>query len=235
MKIFINNRNWLTWPKAMAEKFSDEGHETIFIDNGSSYPPLLEYYESCPFQVIRLANLGNQAAWRAGIVTGLKEYYVLTDPDYDLSDVPSDWEEALMQGFELFPGLTKCGLSWDESRVPRENPAWTIDEFGKYPQGTPYAWGKPIGHDFYGVACDTSFAIYKPGVPFSISGIRKGRPYTGIHMPWHITLDPPEDHTKKYVLMNEEIYYYFTTVENSSYTHGRLQAMLKAYQERHKL
>src|SRR5258706_13428884 len=140
MKIFINNRNYVTWPSAMAKQFSEEGHEIIFVDNGSTYEPLLDYYNQCKFKVIRLANIGNRAPWDAGIVNNLDEHYVCTDPDYDLSMIPKDWPEVLMEGFKQFPHYHKLGLSWDESKVPPENPAWIADEMYKYPQGHPATW-----------------------------------------------------------------------------------------------
>jgi len=232
MKIFINNRNYVTWPSKMAEKFANEGHEVIFIDNASTYEPLLEWYLSCDYQIIRLPNLGNTAAWTGNIVTSLNEHYVLTDPDYDLSMIPSDWPEVLMEGFSLFPHITKIGLSWEEHRVPPENPAWLADQFNLYPEGLAMTWGNKLRNNFFGYPCDTSFAIYKPLVPFTISGIRKGKPYTGVHLPWHITLDPTTHPGKMSVPFTDEIEYYFDNVQNSSCTLGRIQPMLAEYKRR---
>lgn len=235
MKIFITNRNWVTWPSAMAELLANQGHEITFIDCGSTYEPLLDYYNKCPFKVIRLSNLGNRAAWEAGIVTSLNEYYVVTDPDYDLSMIPADWPEVLMDGFRQYPQYNKFGFSWDESQVPPENPAWTADEMYKYPQGNPVAWANAaMAGNWYGYPNDTSFAVQRPGTGAEIGGIRKGRPYTGVHLPWHITLEPSKDPTKRYVLMNDEMYYYFTHCENSSFTWARMweSGMLTEYERR---
>ena len=234
MKIFINNRNWLTWPSGMAKKFAEEGHEVIFIDNASTYEPLLDYYSTCGHQVLRMPNYGNVCAWTANIVTGLDEFYVVTDPDYDLSEVPHDWEPVLMDGFRQFPHLNKMGISWDESRVPPENPAFYIDNMYLYPQGNPIAWGNILPNNWYNYANDTSFAIYRPHRPFRIDGIRKGRPYTGMHMPWHIVLeDKPSSRPGAIIVpFNDEIEYYFDHVENSSFTAGRLAGMLADYKKR---
>ena len=232
MKIYINNRNWVTWPKAMATKFAEEGHDVIFIDNASTYEPLLDYYTTCKFQIIKMPNLGNTCAWTGNIVTDLNEPYVVTDPDYDLSMIPFDWAEVLLEGFQQHPGHSKYGFSWDESQVPPENPAYILDEMYKYPQGNPIAWGTHLAHNWHGYACDTSFAIYRPHIPFTISGIRKGRPYTGIHMPWHITLDPSTTPDKLFYLFDDEVEYYFDHVENSSCTYGRILPMLQEYKLR---
>lgn len=236
MKIFVTNRNYLTWPRNMAAKFAAEGHEVTFIDNGSTYTPLLDYYSTCGLNVIRLDNsLGNRAPWAAEIVTKLDEPYVASDPDYDLSMVPSDWDQVLLEGFKEFPHLNKFGLSWEEYYVPPENPAWIEDQFCKYwPQDLPMTWGNKLPNNWLGYPCDTSFAVQRPHTIGEIGGIRKGRPYTGMHMPWHITLEPSAKPEAKWVLMDDEIAYYFLTCENSSHTWGRMvrYGMVEEYLKR---
>ncbi len=231
MKIFINNRNWLTWPKQMALMFREDGHEVIFIDNASSYEPLLDWYESEKFQVYKLPNLGKDAGFISGIVLVEKEPYVYSDPDYDLSMIPKDWPQVLLEGLNKF-NIIKAGLSWIESTVPEENPAYILDHFNIYPNGYIKTCYPSIEGGWINYPCDTSFAIYRPKTPFSISGIRKDYPYSGIHMPWHIVLDKPKNQSKMGILFNEEIEYYFDHVENSSFTAPRLAGMLKEYKER---
>lgn len=238
MRIYINNRNYVSWPKAMAEKFANENHEITFIDNGSTYEPLLDYYNKCDFKVIRLANLGNRAAWDANIVTDLDEYFVVTDPDYDLSMIPNDWPEVLMEGFKQYPQHHKFGLSWDESQVPPENPAWIDDEMYKYPEGNPVAWANvKMAGNWYGYPNDSSFAIQRPHTPAHIGGIRKGRPYTGVHLPWHIVLEESKTPGKRSVIFDDEIYYYFTHCEHSSFTWARLwnSGMITEYERRNNI
>ena len=82
--VIINNRNLLTWPKAMVRDLSKwEGIGDIYIvDNGSTYEPLLEWYATKPCEVISLGvNAGHQAPWLCGLVQKLGEpYYAVTDP-----------------------------------------------------------------------------------------------------------------------------------------------------------
>lgn len=207
----------------MAAKLANENHEVTFIDNASTYVPLLDWYSTCGLKVIRLSNMGGHAAWAANIVTNLDEPFVVSDPDYDLSAVPSDWDQVLLEGLKQFPQYNKFGFSWDESKVPPENPAWIEDNFRNYPNGLPATWGDQIKlpNNWYGYANDSSFALQRPHSPDEIGGIRKGRPYTGTHLPWHITLEPSIDLTKRYVLCDDEIAYYFLTCEHSSFTWGR--------------
>lgn len=231
MKVFINNRNWLTWPKQMALMLREDGHEVIFIDNASTYEPLLDWYSSEKFKVYRLPNLGKDAGFISKIVLEETEPYVYSDPDYDLSMIPKDWDKILLEGINKF-NITKAGLSWIESTVPEENPAYTLDQFDKYPQGFIKTCYPSIDGGWINYPCDTSFAVYRPKTNFSISGIRKDFPYSGIHMPWHITLDTPKNPSKMGVLFNDEIEYYFDHVQNSSCTAPRIAPMLKQYKER---
>lgn len=227
MKIFINNRDYLAWTRNMAEHLANQNHEVIIIDNGSTYEPLLNWYDNCSFTVHRLVNFGKEAFWKSGIQKDVNEFCVLTDSDLDISMVPSDWEEVLMEGFSRYPHINKCGLSFEENTVPQENPAYTLD---RMPNSV--AWRERIAGGFWKYPIDTSFAILRPNVAFGISGIRKDRPYTGLHLPWHIVLEPSADPTKLSILFDDEILYYFEHVENSSFTHSRLQDMIKEYKRR---
>lgn len=221
----------------MAELLANQGHEVIFIDNASTWEPLLDWYESCPFEVRRQENIGPSATinrlWRTE-----EEPYVMTDPDYDLSMVPSDWPEVLLEGLNRFPGLPKCGLSFDLSRVPQENYAYPYVE-RMCPKDNPecglmLTWGgmHPAG-DFMNYAIDTSFAIYKPKTPFVIGGLMKVRPYTGLHLPFHVVSDSSADPTKLSIIMNDEIaYYHENATALSSSAGGGLAETIKEYHRR---
>jgi hypothetical protein len=213
--------------KQLAETMANQNHEVIILDNASTYEPLLEYYNNCPFKVHRLPNLGKNALWDSGIYKEVNEYFVYTDSDLDVSMVPEDWVEVLMEGFDRFPDLLKSGLSWEENTAPQENPAFALDSMP-----SSIAWQNKLDGGWWGYPIDTSFAINKPQTPFTISGVRKDRPYTGLHLPWHIVLEPSKDVTKKSVLFDDEILYYFEHAENSSFTLPRLTEMIKEYKRR---
>ncbi|HWA33283.1 MAG TPA: hypothetical protein VG737_04090, partial [Cyclobacteriaceae bacterium] len=52
--IIINNFNRLTFPVLLIQFLEKCGYNKIVIlDNYSTYPPLLEYYRTCPHEVIR--------------------------------------------------------------------------------------------------------------------------------------------------------------------------------------
>ncbi len=247
MRIYINNRDLLLWPRAMEEVLVGQGHEVIFVDNASTYEPLLDYYKTTSSRVIRLPrNVGSRAPWTLNEVRTAREPFVVTDPDLDIAQVPADWPEVLAYGLKRWKHGSKCGLSLDETMVPSANPAWAEDGMSKYPAGDhPERWG-PSTHIrggpllFHSYPVDTTFALYRNGDQYRIDGIRAGRPYTARHLPWHIVLDVNREESSLQIVLNDEMYYYYThAAENKEWppqfstTKKRLAAMLEAYRGRH--
>lgn len=237
MIVFINNRDLLTWPRAMADLLAKQGHKPIILDNASTYGPLLRWYNSGNYQVIRLDNLGPRALWKIkGYAKMLREPYCYTDPDLDISSIPPDWPDVLLAGAEKWG--QKCGFSLDETRIPKDNPAWVLDEFIKYPDGDhPKRWGKKLeaklnGRTYYRYPIDTTFALYLPhwtGHPERVCGTRAGRPYTARHLPWHIVLKVNEIDPALQVALNDELCYYYDNASPDSTTAGRLRSMRYQY------
>lgn len=218
----------------MVGQLWNNDHEIIIVDNNSTYPPLLEYYERIKglsrMKIIHLKeNLGHKAPWMAGIVD-TSDFYVVTDPDLDLTGIPEDWPQKCIEGIARF-GVDKCGFSLDETKTPRANPAYMLDEFGKYPEGNPIAW-KPLPHGFHDYPIDTTFAVYAPGVKqHSICGVRTGRPYTARHLPWHIVLKHDSNDNAIQIPMDEELYYYYKNTKSGvSVTKHRMELMIKEYE-----
>lgn len=235
MKVYINNRNYLTWPKNMVEVLQIQGHDVEIIDNASTYQPLLDWYDSNVVKVHRLdQNLGPSSPWLSGVID-YSNYYVITDPDLDISDIPDDWDEFLIKGLNKY-GCGKCGFSLDETKIPPSNPAWIPDEFNLYPDGDhPARWGSHIklGRGYINYPIDTTFALYHPNIQnHFIGGIRTDRPYTARHLPWHIVLDETKDEKYYEIKMDEEIYNYFINCGNGTGTKSRIQEMLREYEKR---
>lgn len=229
MKIYINNFNLFTWPLQMATVLKRQGHEVIFIDNASTYKPLLEFYANTDFEVIRLSeNMGHTAPWLPGIIDS-NDYYAVTDPDLDIKNIPRDWPQKCIEGIERY-GVEKCGFSLDETLVPTTNPAYIEDEFYKYPKGNPVAWGNKLEHGFIGFPVDTTFAVYAPKVrKYSVSGIRTDRPYTARHLPWHLVLKATEPDAFQ-IEIDDEIYQYYKNARFGVTKH-RMQVMIKEYED----
>lgn len=205
MKAFIIMFNWLTWPKAMAEYLTALGCEVILIDNNSSYPPLLQWYENCPFKVHRMQeNFGHLALWKSGLIDSFDDqYYIVTDPDLDIfTDVPFNFLATLKQGLLNNPDVIKSGLSLKIDDLPDNAYAKRVYEWElKF-------WQTPVDNEgFYKSDIDTTFAMYDRTRYFGqlpnnrfFSGVRSPAPYTARHLPWYFT--------EESVLNNDEQKYY---------------------------
>ncbi len=201
--------NRLTIPKKLAENLADTGCEPILLDNSSSYPPLLEWYKSCPFKVHTFnQRYGERVFWDSGLFKEYDdEYYIVTDHDLDISNVPLDYTEVLIKGLEN-KDITKCGLSLDIDDLP-DTP------YGKDVIGCELKyWGDKDFLGNYIAGVDTTFAMYDRkrqtlgwdhGDKFYY-GSRLPKPYTAKHMPWYLT--------EESFASNEEEKYYHTGCTN---------------------
>jgi hypothetical protein len=209
IKAFIIMYNRLTIPKKLAENLADTGCEPILLDNSSSYPPLLEWYKSCPFKVHTFnQRYGERVFWDSGLFKEYDdEYYIVTDHDLDISNVPLDYTEVLIKGLEN-KDITKCGLSLDIDDLP-DTP------YGKDVIGCELKyWGDKDFLGNYIAGVDTTFAMYDRkrqtlgwdhGDKFYY-GSRLPKPYTAKHMPWYLT--------EESFASNEEEKYYHTGCTN---------------------
>lgn len=210
VKVFINNYNRVSTLKPMVEQIVelDFLDELVIVDNDSSYPPLLAYYENLPerTRVIRLPrNMGHLAPWTSGVVeTHAGLYYAVSDPDLDLSGVPKDCLGHLVDGLQRYPYFNKCGLSLEVNDLPMDRP--TIMSVVEHER---QMWQRPLDEEFFECTCDTTFAVYyKPRVvPFNYKknggdftyATRANRPYTARHVPWYMDPNKPTD---------EDLYYW---------------------------
>jgi len=208
MKCLIINFNRLLLPVRLAEWVAQRGVEPVFIDNNSTYPPLLEYYQSCPFRVLRLvSNYGHTVLWQYPVLKTLdiNERFIYTDPDLDLTDVPDDFLEVMNEGLNRYPNYSKCGLSLEINDLPDT-------EEGNFIRNVPEApyWNRPLDDMYFHADTDTTFALYQyPIGQYGYSAIRTNRPYTCKHIPWYYT-----DFDS---LTDDERYYYETA--NASCSH----------------
>jgi hypothetical protein len=209
IKAFIIMYNRLTTPKKLAENLADTGCEPILLDNSSTYLPLLEWYKTCPFKVHTFnKRYGERVFWDSKLFDEYNdEYFIVTDNDLYISNVPSDYDEMLINGLN-YKEITKCGLSLDIYDLPNtEYSEAIIGCETKYWNEKDY-----LGNYIAGV--DTTFAMYDrkrqtdgwdSGDKFYY-GTRLPAPYTAKHMPWYLKEDSLEH--------DEEERYYHTGCNN---------------------
>ena len=216
MKALIINYNRLTLPVAMADWLAARGCEPVIIDNASTYPPLLAYYDACPYAVVRMPhNAGHRVAWDAayGLLgrLGITGRYIITDPDLDHTGVPDDFLAVLHKGLDRYPEALKCGLSLEVNDLPDT-------EAGRLVRDVHEArwWHTPLDSEYYRAGVDTTLALYCENARnyFIHPAIRTNRPYTARHVPWYYDklADLPADEQ-----------YYFRTANDSSSGKNRLR------------
>ncbi len=187
------------------------GTDITIVDNASTYPPLLDWYEGCPYRVARLGeNCGEHAPWDRGVVLSGAEhraryssdYYVVTDPDLSLDSCPQDVLDLLVEGWRSYPFVNKIGLSLEIDDLPDASPMAE-----QVRQWESQFWRERRDGRFFDAWVDTTLALYSVDLPFARArdtgnSLRSDRPYTARHLPWYI--DP--DH-----MSAEEEYYIRTT------------------------
>jgi len=183
------------------------------LDNASTYPPLLKWYETCPCEVIRLStNYGHRVLWNApGVLDAVMKregcyFYGLTDPDIDMETVPVDVLDKILEIYAIYGiSLHKIGVSLEINDLPDNEVSTRVKEWeqlfwnGSERQGLIRTFeGKELPVGIYAAAIDTTFAIYRRDSmrePFKFGQVRLDRPYTAKHMPWYLTVgDLPEDY-----------------------------------------
>ena len=195
--IFINARDLFVSLRQLVMWLLEAGYTCIYvIDNESSYPALLDFYNTMrkDIRVIRVGmNLGHTAIWHSNILDqlGIIGPYVWTDPDIvPIKECPTNVLEFFLAVLQVYPNKTKVGFGLriddlpEHYRFKREVIAWE----------TQY-WEKKIGPKLYDAPIDTTFALYRAGSGYKPinAALRTGFPYLARHVPWYENLDRPSD------------------------------------------
>lgn len=186
--IVINNRNRHTTLKQLIDSLEQSGYRNIYIlDNQSTWPPLLEYYQSIPYQVIFLeGNFGYNAFEKIPLYKQLRKgYFVYTDSDVVPSEnCPVDFMQYFLSILQQHEEVQKVGFSLKIDDLP----AHFADRDKILEIERPY-FSKPLGEGLFEAPIDTTFALHRPYALISTVGgykmIRTGAPYEARHLPWY--------------------------------------------------
>lgn len=200
--IIINNFNRLTFLRLLIERLEKCGYKNIYIiDNASTYPPLLEYYNNIPYKIFRLKdNVGFLSLWETGIYKQFKnQYFVYTDSDVIPSDeCPNDFLTYFYDLMERYPRASKVGFSLKIDDLPD-----TFKNKSKVLEWESKFWKNPLDVDLYRAAIDTTFALYRPNVKggayFHDFMIRTAGKYSARHLPWYNDDNNPSEEERYYI------------------------------------
>jgi len=192
---FIINFNRLELPSRLADFAAETpGVKPVFLDNNSTYPPLLEYYKTCPHEVLKLGfNYGSAAPWhpKAGVLDhfDLRGGFIVTDPDLGIDHMPSDWLHELQTGLDRHAGVCKSGFGLMVDDLPDT-------EIGRAARkNQKIEWSHPLdGGRYFRSSIDTTFCLCRTRL-HDFPAVRTNAPYLARHVPWYYTCleDVPED------------------------------------------
>lgn len=184
--VVINNFNRLEWLRAQLAWLETAGMRNIsIIDNGSTFPPLLAFYETTNYRIFRRQNMGPLALWGCeDLWRSVKDsYYIYTDPDVLPADYcPRDCAAFLKSQLEQRPSLEKIGLGLKIDDLP--------DSYAKKSDVIAWEsqyWESRLGTSLFRAAVDTTFALYRPRAMggWWLRGARTDEPFVARHMPWY--------------------------------------------------
>lgn len=212
IKAFIVNRNLLTTLKNTVDFLLKEPRvEVVIFDQLSTYPPLLEYYQSSPATIVYAKqNGGPNSVWGEDLKPHFnKEHFIIADSDCIYDGIPNDWLDKMLAVLNDTAAF-KVGFSIEIEDLPEtEITKQVLDWEKKY-------WMKRNGAG-WDANIDTTFALYRPRSPFSYRAVRLDRPYCMKHVPWYITKDN----------ITDEWLYYINNIQGFSTWGSRIKDTLK--------
>jgi len=207
-KVVINNRNRLTTTKNMVDKLLqlNPDEQIIIIDNGSTYPPLLEWYKTINVDVRFEKNEGHLALWATQLDKELGEFFVYTDSDIILpDDFPIEWK-FIMLNLLYSSSYNKVALAIHiddlpehyryKNQVIRNEARWWLEKFDY-----------EMFDYLYKADTDTTFSMMRNFGDNCYKSLRISKPNMMCrHHGWYLDLDN----------LDEEEQYYLEHLENTT-------------------
>lgn len=198
--IFILGYQRVSSLTKLVKRCKDFGIEKIiFLDNNSSYQPLLDYYSKSRYQKLFLyRNAGHTAPWDLEIIRILipNGFYIVSDPDVvPTKYCPNDTVSHLLSIHSTHKAHIKVGLGLKIDDLPDHYPL--KDHVIKWES---QFWKTRLDKNSFEAGVDTTFALYKPfSYNYTLNpSLRTDEPYVAHHEPWYSN---PND------LSEEELYY----------------------------
>ena len=204
--IIINNFNRLEYLQKLIDGLEKRNHKNIIIlDNQSTYPPLLEFYQTTKYRVEFLdKNYGYRALWKSGMYQEFKNnFFVYSDSDMEIiEECPDNFMEYFRTVLLENKKCKKVGFSLKIDDLPD---SYTLKK-DVIDWETQFYKNK-VNDQLFRAQLDTTFAMYRPfSFKHTASHIplmyRTAFPYQIKHLPWYVDSSN---------ISNEEKYYMKTT------------------------
>jgi hypothetical protein len=208
--VFVCNRNNLErgFRKQVEWLLSIGMRDINVVDNQSTYPKLLTYYDSLANSVRILPqdqNLGPRGFWEIlNAHDKIMTPYIYTDCDVVPADsCPADVIEVLLGLLQKQESGRKVGVSLRIDNLPDhyskkdlvikwESGFWTPDR--KEQINNEYGDGQTA----FNANVDTTFAMYHPQQEFTYTALRTDAPYSFEHIPWYADDSQPTEEDQYY-------------------------------------
>ena len=204
MPVLINNFNRLDLLKKQVDWLLnlEDPVAIIIVDNKSTLPPLLEYYEHLNHHRIQVVKL-NFNSWRNG-VKYLGKYklsrfkkFVITDVDLlPYPNTPKDLISHLSNLLDRYPTYNHVGTSLEINDLSDHYPMKPLVLKFEKKFWPPLA--KSLAGNVFVSAIDTTFAMYRTSSDIlRLHGaLRTDRPYTLKHVDWYLD---PKNYSPEYI------------------------------------
>lgn len=211
--IFILNFNQVSFLRRQIAWLLRSGYTDITVlDNHSTYPPLLGYYDEMlaggKIKVVRRdSNEHKRIVWEKHLQDHQGPFVLTTSDVVPDSCCPADVVAHLAAQLDANPQLYKAGLGLRIDNIP-EHYAHRHDVLVKQRE----YWRIPAAMGVFLADIDFTFSLYRGGSEFSYGpAVRTGWPYLARHEPWY------SDSTDR----TEEELYYEATIKPGRGSWGR--------------
>ena len=188
LPVYLITRDRWTDLELMVSWLEVAGQQRItFLDNASTYPPLLAYLEKTPHEVVRLdENVGHLALFWQDLAP--EPPFFMGDPDTPFLG-PFSGLERLHEVAQKYPERDKVGMGLSLDGVPTSLPSYRWEQ---------QMWEKEIEQGVYDAPVDTTFSIYNRHTTDIWNALRIGEPHVLRHSSWF---------SEKDKLSEEDAYY----------------------------
>jgi glycosyltransferase involved in cell wall biosynthesis len=196
--VVINNRNRLTTTKNMVDKLLhlNPEEDIIIIDNDSSYPPLLKWYNEVinKVEIVPCKNEGHLALWSTGLYKSLGKFFVYTDSDIQLNEnFPKDWKERMFQTWLKYEKKVALAIRTDDLPDHYRYKNQVIRNEGRW-------WLNELEPNIFQADTDTTFFMMENFGDNQYDSVRISQPdMICRHAPWYHDLTSLDDEETYYL------------------------------------